>query len=312
MARAYVGQDAAVHIVPTRAAEPCFFYRQSDRPLVSATLENVFWRAGYVVPWDPPHEDANSRAVLFDKTGRLILLGADPVAAGRESNVENVDRMNEVWNGLLRAAGIDAEHSVVPGKNERSATGDRDCRYWNRPETRQLNGSATDYVGCSALRGPTFFAAGMHPDDRPLGADGATNAVTSLRSVVITAQRVLFLVLLAIAVPFVILKLRTAKVDYHGVVRLAVGVLLLEFVATGLRLGSAATFYDGLSRLCMAVVRAAEVAGLLGVFYLTVDAYARRLWPHLLVTWNRLLLRRFGDPDVRFHALVGVCVGCWW
>jgi len=117
---------------------------------------------------------------------------------------------------------------------------------------------------------------------------------------------------LAIAVPIGIKKLHAAKVDYGGVVRLAVVVLLLEFVATVLRLGSAATFYNGLSRLCMAIVRAVGVAGLLGVFYLTVDAYARRLWPHLLVTWNRLLLRRFGDPDVRFHALVGVCVGCWW
>jgi hypothetical protein len=136
--------------------------------------------------------------------------------------------------------------------------------------------------------------------------------VASRRNVVIIAQRVLFLLLLAIAVPIGIKKLRAAKVDYDGVVRLAVVVLLLEFVSTVLRLESAATFYDGLSRLCMAVVRAAGVAGLLGVFYLTVDAYARRLWPHLLVTWNRLLLRRFGDPDVRFHTLVGVSVGCWW
>jgi hypothetical protein len=136
--------------------------------------------------------------------------------------------------------------------------------------------------------------------------------VASRRSVVITAQRVLFLLLLAIAVPIGIKKLRAAKVDYDGVVRLAVVVLLLEFVATVLRLESAATFYDGLSRLCMAVVRAVGIAGLLSVFYLTVDAYARRLWPHLLVTWNRLLLRRFDDPDVRFHTLVGVCVGCWW
>ena len=312
MARAYVGRDDTVHVVPTLAAEPCFFYRQSDRPLVSATLENVFWRAGYVVPWDPPHEVANSRAVLFDKTGRLILLGADPVAAVSESNTENVDRMNEVWNGLLRAAGIDAEHSVVPSKNERSATGDLDCRYWNRPETRQIIGSATDYVGCSSDGGPTYFAVGTKSNQQPLGAAGETIAVPSQRSVVITAQRILFLSLLAIAVPFGILKLRTVKVDYQGVVRLAVVAVLLEIVASVLRLGSSATFYDGLSRLCMAVVRAAGTASLLGLFYLTVDAYARRLWPHLLVTWNRLLLRRFGDPDVRFHALVGACVGCWW
>jgi hypothetical protein len=54
------------------------------------------------------------------------------------------------------------------------------------------------------------------------------------------------------------------------------------------------------------------MAGILGVSYLAIDAYARRLWPHLLITWNRLLLGRFRDPDVSFHTLVGVCVGCWW
>jgi len=312
MVRAFAGEDIAVKVVPTTAAEPCFFFRQSARPLVSATLENVFWRAGYVAPWDPPLAEANSRAVLFDKAGRLILLGVAPNAAARESNTGDVARVNEVWTGLLRAAGIDADRADALGKNERSATGDRDCTYWNVPETPQPNGPASDFVGCSSRRGPTFFAAGTPPNERPLDAAGETIAVTSQRSVVITAQRVLFLALLAIAVPFGILKLRTAKIDYQGVVRLAVVVVLMEIIAAVLRVGSSATFYDGLSRLCMAVVRAVGIAGLLGVFYLAVDAYARRLWPHLLVTWNRLLLRRFGDPDVRFHTLVGVCVGCWW
>jgi len=231
MARAYAGEGIAAKVVPKTESEPCFFYRQSDRPLVSAALENVFWRAGYVAPWDPAPAESNSRAVLFDKAGRLILLGVAPNVAA---------------------------------------------------------------------------------DERPLGAAGETIEVSSQQRVVITAQRALFLSLLVIAVPFGILKLRAAKVDYHGAGRLAVVVVALDIGAAVLRLGSSATYYDGLSRLCMAVVRAVGIAGLLGVFYLTLDAYARRLWPHLLVTWNRLLLRRFGDRDVRFHTLVGVCVGCWW
>ena len=229
MSHRFNGEDLAVQVKPDTAAEPCFFYRQSDRPLIPTTMENVFWRAGYVTPWDPPLADADSRIVLFDKAGRLIL------------------------------SSVAIQSSQQPQR------------------------AATD---------PTVFS--------------------KQRRVVITAQRVLFLSLLAIAVPFGISKFRRSNVDYHGAVRLAVLVALMEVVESVLRLGSTATFDDGLSRLCMAVVRAAGIAGLLGMFYLAVDAYARRLWPHLLVTWNRLLLGRFGDHDVRFHTLVGVCVGCWW
>jgi hypothetical protein len=224
----------------------------------------------------------------------------------------DVDQVNRVWKGLIHAAGIEADRVDALGKNERPATDVQACTFSDLSQNAEPNHPASVLVGCASRRGPAFFAAGTRPNEQPLGAAGETAAVTSLRGVVITAQRALFLLLLAVAVPFGILKLRAARVDYHGAVRLAVVVVLVEIIAAALRLGSSATFYDGLSRLCMAVVRAVGIAGLLGVFYLAVDAYARRLWPHLLVTWNRLLLRRFGDPDVRFHSLVGVCVGCWW
>jgi hypothetical protein len=311
MARAFVDDDIALEVDPITATEPCFYYRQSDRPLVSATLENVFWRAGYVAPWDPPLADANSRAVLFDKAGRLIMLGIAPSAAAGASHTWDVDRVNEVRRRLLHAAGIDTDRADALSKNERPPTTVQDCTITDLSPNAQPNRAVSVFVGCASRSNPVFFAAGMHPNEQPHGVPDVSIAVTSQRSVVITAQRVLFILLLLIAVPIGILKLRATKRDYRGVVRLAVVVVLLEIFAAVLRLGGSATFYDGLSRLCMAVVRAVGFAGLLGVFYLMIDAYARRLWPHLLVTWNRLLLGRFSDPDVRFHTLVGVCVGCW-
>ncbi len=311
MARAFVDDDIALEVDPITATEPCFYYRQSDRPLVSATLENVFWRAGYAALWDPPLADANSRAVLFDKAGRLIMLGIAPSAAAGASHTWDVDRVNEVRRRLLHAAGIDTDRADALSKNERPPTIVQDCTITDLSPNAQSNRAVSVFVGCASRCNPAFFAAGMHPNEQPLGVPDVSIAVTSQRSVVITAQRVLFILLLLIAVPIGILKLRATKRDYRGVVRLAFLVVLLEIFAAVLRLGGSATFYDGLSRLCMAVVRAVGFAGLLGVFYLMIDAYARRLWPHLLVTWNRLLLGRFSDPDVRFHTLVGVCVGCW-
>ncbi len=312
MARAFAGEDIAIRIVPATSAEPCFFYRQSDRPLIPATLENVFWRAGYVAPWDPPLADADSRAVLFDKAGRLILLGAASSVTADESNSGGVDRLNEVWSGLWRAAGIDADRADALNKNERPATEVQACTFSDLPQIPRPNHPGSIFVGCSSYRSPTFFAVGSQPSEQPHRAATETSAFSKQQRAVTTAQRALFLLLLAVAVPIGISKSRASRVDYQGAVRLVALMVLLEMAATLLRLGSSVTLYDTVSRLGMAVVRAAGVAGLLGIFYLAVDAYARRLWPHLLVTWNRLLLGRFGDLDVRFHTLVGVCVGCWW
>ncbi len=309
MALAFAGEDIATRVLPARAAEPCFFYHQSDRPLVPVAMENVFWRAGYVTPWDPPIAKANSRAVLLNSGGDLILLGAGPDDAAGESKAGDGDRVNEVWSALKRAAGMDIDR---PDTVESPAIDFQGCKISELSNTRTLNGRASVMAGCTSHGSPTFFAAGTQPKEDSPVRGGEKIVGASQRSIVITAQRMLFLLLFVITVPIGLRKLCTARIDYHGVVQIAIVIVLLEIAAAVLHLERSVSFYDGLSRLCMAVVRGAGIAGLFGIFYLAVDAYARRFWPHLLVTWNRLLLHRFGDPDVRFHTLIGACVGCWW
>jgi eukaryotic-like serine/threonine-protein kinase len=51
------------------------------------------------------------------------------------------------------------------------------------------------------------------------------------------------------------------------------------------------------------------VFGLAYVFYLTLEPYARRLWPHMLVSWVRLLSGRFRDPLVGRDLLIGFAYG---
>jgi len=47
------------------------------------------------------------------------------------------------------------------------------------------------------------------------------------------------------------------------------------------------------------------------IFYMAVEPYARRLWPHGLVTWVRLVGGRWRDPLVGRDILVGVAVGAF-
>jgi len=46
------------------------------------------------------------------------------------------------------------------------------------------------------------------------------------------------------------------------------------------------------------------------IFYMALEPYARRYWPHSLVSWSRLLVGRLRDPhlgrDVLFGCLLGV------
>jgi hypothetical protein len=51
--------------------------------------------------------------------------------------------------------------------------------------------------------------------------------------------------------------------------------------------------------------------GLVWVFYLALEPYARKLWPHMLVSWVRLLNGRARDPLVGRDILVGVLYGAF-
>jgi serine/threonine-protein kinase len=50
-------------------------------------------------------------------------------------------------------------------------------------------------------------------------------------------------------------------------------------------------------------------AGMLWVFYLAAEPYVRKTWPHILITWSRLLAGRFRDPLVGRDLLLGAACG---
>jgi serine/threonine-protein kinase len=57
----------------------------------------------------------------------------------------------------------------------------------------------------------------------------------------------------------------------------------------------------------MATCRALFAAGATWLLYLALEPFVRRRWPHVLISWNRLLLGEFRDPLVG-RDLLGGCV----
>jgi hypothetical protein len=51
---------------------------------------------------------------------------------------------------------------------------------------------------------------------------------------------------------------------------------------------------------------------LVWICYLALEPYVRRLWPHSLIAWNRLLGGRWRDPLVHQSLLLGALLGGLW
>jgi hypothetical protein len=48
---------------------------------------------------------------------------------------------------------------------------------------------------------------------------------------------------------------------------------------------------------------------LVWIVYLALEPYARRMWPHMLVSWVRVLNGYFRDPLLGRDGLLGICAG---
>ena len=50
-------------------------------------------------------------------------------------------------------------------------------------------------------------------------------------------------------------------------------------------------------------------AALIWMVYIALEPYVRRLWPHSIISWNRLLRGRFRDPLIGRDVLIGALCG---
>ena len=51
------------------------------------------------------------------------------------------------------------------------------------------------------------------------------------------------------------------------------------------------------------------IGALVWLIYLAFEPYVRRIWPHALITWNRLLDGRLRDPVLGRDIVVGAAAG---
>ncbi len=98
--------------------------------------------------------------------------------------------------------------------------------------------------------------------------------------------------------------------DRRGAFRLAAFGYSVMMLAWAVGADHTPVFVDEFYNfLLIANGQALLAGGVLWLFYLSLEPYARRRWPDKLISWGRLLSGNLRDPLVGRDLLIGVCYG---
>ena len=273
-----------------------FEHRTSPRPMAPITVSGqVDWR-------DPPFRIPGMIRLSLDTQGQLIRFEAIAEAVVEEDAAAEHGAAD--WSALFGAAGLDAaaftpvEPSWTPSVycDTRAAW---DGSYPESPEY-SLHIEAGSFGGR-----PVYFRT-IGPWEEPPGSSSLFD--TTGERIVAGVFLTLFFVVPVGAGLIAFRHLKAGRGDRRGAFRLAVYVFGISFGTWLFTADHMLSIFEW-RMLSLAFGSAAGFALLCWILYLAVEPYARRYWPHAMVSWTRLLAGKFRDPLVGRDALFGCLSG---
>ncbi len=249
---------------------------------------------------DPPMVDPGMMNVALDAQGRLVSFFA--VAPDK---IENPATAPIDWSGLFRDASTDPArfHATrpiwtlpVPSDAQFAWEG----TLAERPDL-PLRAEAASRGGrpvAFAVYGPWDQPRSFTPQPRSVGW-----VITEM------ANMTLELAGYAIAVLLALRNLRRGRSDRKAAFRLAAFLFTVTFVALLIRADHRGINQHDWEIAKSAAGQALFVGASAWLVYVALEPYLRRKWPHLLISWNRLLAGRFRDPMVGRDVLIGTLSG---
>ena len=260
-----------------------FWYRQSPEPLIASIL--LFGKVSQV---DPPLTRPGEYEAVLDSHGRLVEFSGVP--GGRDATSPAGAAPD--WSRMFAAAGLSlddfrsAAPPVAPALLADSQTG------WVPRSPDPAN--ALIRVEAATWHGQVTLFRFVYPwQSQPW-------EVNLLLQILIPLT---FLVTFG----FAIRAYRTGRGDPIGAGRIAVAAGALTLTArllVGHYTGTAADWVLCNDWLSWAL----WIAVLNWTLYMTVEPFARKMYPEALISWTRLLRGRFGDPLVGRDVLFGMLV----
>ena len=269
-----------------------FWYRSSPEWLVPRWLQ--------VTLADPPALRSGHTSVLLDLDGRLLSFERLPVQLQKTAPSDVAEVM---WAPYFDAAAIDPS-TLTPAAPTYSPRAFADTRVawtgaWPGLPSAELRVEAGSYQG-DAVYFRTFGPWNL-PD--AVAPQAQSHAVISLLALLISPALMIVAALVARA------NVKDGRGDRLGARRLAAVALVVPVIGWIFAATHVPDVGIEQGRLFEAVGQALFGAAMLWVFYLAAEPYVRRSWPHILITWSRVLGGRFRDALVGRDLLVGAACG---
>jgi serine/threonine-protein kinase len=269
-----------------------FWFRQSPQPIVSVNP------AGTVSWSSPPYWGSGMAGVRLDHTGRLLAYYSVPPQ--REDEAPSPPGEPE-WGRLFAEARLDPS-ALEPAEPRWTPPFFCDRRAaWEG--TWPERSDVPIRVEAAAYRGRPVSFQIVQPWTRPERMQPFRFTTGELAGQAITT--VLLLLLVGGGAVMARRHVALGRGDRRGALRVAaiafaLGVLgwLLEAHHVRDRAGEMRLVGQGVAGSLL-------FAAVLWVFYLALEPHARRLWPHALISWTRLLAGGWRDPRVGRDVLVG-------
>jgi serine/threonine-protein kinase len=272
-----------------------FYYRQSPRKLLAANRDGVVRRD------DPPPTVPGMTDVVLSPLGRLTSFTAVPPQVDPDAGPWR----DPDWAVLLQEAGLDPA-GLRPAGPQWAAPVDSDRKAaWTG--THPDDPAVPIRVEAAGYHGRPVWFAVLFPWNEPQN-EGARR----LSSPTPVGEAAVAILALAMPLGGVLLarrNLRLGRGDRKGAFRVALFVFATYSVARVLRADHVSSFGDELWLLIKVFAYPAFWAGQVWVLYMALEPYARRRWPHVLISWKRLLSGKLRDPLVGRDLLLGAAVG---
>jgi serine/threonine-protein kinase len=118
-----------------------------------------------------------------------------------------------------------------------------------------------------------------------------------------------FVILVAVAGFLAHRHLQTGRADRAGAAKVSLTVFALGAFGWTLAAHHLPLHTDELGMAVHGLSGVLFVAAIVWLFYLALEPFVRRLWPHALISWSRLLASGARDPIVARDLLVGLAAG---
>jgi serine/threonine-protein kinase len=279
-----------------------FWYRESPRPLAPESFFGPISGGGKVTRLDPPPHISGMKTLELDPQGRLVSLSVIPPqvdAAAAQRRDSAVD-----WLPVFAAAGLELERfrPVDPAWNPLLHT---EARFaWEGSFAERPDLTVRVEAGAYAGRPVWFEIIGPWTQPTRMQESRQTRGEKAAQVVSISVLALILSGALLVARR----SLRSGRSDRRGALRLAVLVFCGTMLAWLLAADHVWTAYE-FGLVVMAGSWSLFVAGVVWVLYIAAEPFVRRRWPHMLISWTRLLSLRLTDPLVGRDLVIGSAGG---